>query len=200
MGTVASCVSWASADSVVTPPRDAWSMCEVCESGTTHEQRMGVIDMSIITKGYAVQGVAGEQGNSGWVYTIGLGESHGLPELVMTDSDPASAAHVVDWVVDQLLDGGSLDNLDPDQVAVGPVHQTHLDRGLLAVWTEFYGEEPEAGNTRQISLGSDLCCPGCASGQVDLSDPDSDFTVGSRLNRAQRRARDREQSRARRSK
>jgi len=172
----------------------------MCENGTTREELMGAIEMAIITTGYAVRGVEADDDSGGWVYTIGLSESHGLPELVMTDADPAEAASAIDWIVEQLLHGLSINDFDPNQIVFGSVDQAHANGDLLNLWREYYGREPDVDNTLQVRLGSDLSCTTCAQDRIDLSDPNADLSFKPRLNRAQRRALARSEGRARRKK
>ena len=143
--------------------------------------------MRILTNGYTVQGVLPDPHNAGWTYTIGLAESFDLPELVITNLDSHDAVALISWVIEQLRDGTSLDELDPKQFTAVPVHKAHLDGHLLNMWRHYYEREPGTVEVVQLQLGEELACPCCVNDRVDLSDPNASLGITRRMHRAQRR-------------
>ena len=150
---------------------------------------MSDMEMRIIANGYTVQGVMPDPNNVGWTYTIGLAESFDLPELVITNLDNRDAVVLLSWAIEQLRNGESLDDFDPDQFTAVPVHRAHLEADLFNMWRQYYDKEPSTVEVVQLQLGEELACPCCADSQVDLSDPNASLGVTRRMNRAQRRAR-----------
>lgn len=145
------------------------------------------MQMRILANGYTIQAVAPDPHNVAWTYTIGLAESFDLPELVITNLDCHDAVILLTWVIEQLREGTSLDELDPEQFTAVPVHRNHLDGDLLNMWRYYYDKEPSTVDVVQLRLGDELACPCCATDQVDLSDPQASLGVTRRMNRAQRR-------------
>lgn len=156
---------------------------------TQYDQTMADVEMQIITNGYSIQGVFPDQDWVGWTYTIGLSKSFDLPELVITNLYNHDAMPLLDWTIEQLRNGESLDDLDPKQFTAVPVHSAHLQGGLMHLWREHYDEEPGTVDVVQLQLGDEFACPCCIDTQVDLTDPNATLDLTKTLNRAQRRAR-----------
>jgi hypothetical protein len=78
-----------------------------------------------------------------WLYTVGLVENFGHPELVVTDCEPIAAAGLVNEIAGRIsrgahvAPGGALD-LDGYLVEFGVVHESYLAHGLCASWHGFY--------------------------------------------------------------
>ena len=123
--------------------------------GYSDEQIARWLELTIVTTGWAVQGVEPWDGPDatiagGWAYTIGATESFGLPELIITEFDFAEAHQVLNWSVEFLRDGGSLDGLVDDQILWAPVHDDHLTTDLFNVYWGHYGEPPKSGQVIQL--------------------------------------------------
>ena len=156
---------------------------------TPHDQFIADMEMQIITNGFSFYSDVPDPSRIHTTYTIGLSKSFGLPEQVMTNVDFIDAVVVMSWVVEQLQQGESLDDLDASQFTAVPVHEVHLNGELMEQWRKHYDEEPSSVGVMQLQLGPELACPCCAPSQVDLTNPTASLEVARRLNRAQRRAR-----------
>ena len=144
----------------------------------------------IARDGYAMQGVLSDPTSVGWTYTIGLVESFGLPELVITNIDCTTAAGFIRDVVADVRSGGTLDELPPEFFVPVPVAREHLEGELLNMWRLHYGKEPTGVEVMQLMVGSKFSCPACLATQVNLSDPGASLAPR-RPNRATRRAQQR---------
>jgi len=102
-------------------------MCLRCD-GYSDEQIARNLELTILTHGWAIRGVSPPEPDDpalGWAYTVGTTENFGLPELIITDTDFNEAGHVLNWAVEFLRDGGTLDGLIDDQVLWVPVDEAH---------------------------------------------------------------------------
>lgn len=156
---------------------------------TPHDQLIADMEMRIITDGFAIHSDLPDPDRVTTTYTVGLSKGFGLPELVITNIDFIDAVVLMSWVIEQLQQGESLDDLDPAQFTAVPVHDALLDGDLMSEWRNYYDEEPSTVDVVQLQLGPELACPCCAPSQVDLTDPMASLNFSRRLNRAQRRAR-----------
>lgn len=148
-------------------------MCKICE-GQTHEQSARWLELTILTHGWAVMGVEPDdptQPAGSWLYTIGATESYGLPELIITDRPPDEAHHVLNWAVETLRDGGTLDDLVADHIDWVPVHDVHLHTDLFNQHFNHYGRWPRPGGVIQLFPSTRDTCAACIrSSCIDLSD------------------------------
>lgn len=118
-------------------------MCFICDGGTDDELLSG-FEQRIETFGFTMMGV--DSGVKSWVYTIGLLETFGHPELVVTGLGMASAAGLFDGIVDRIRKGETFSPVSPDSTLnghpfrVSAVHPTQWVHGRFAMWTNYYGE------------------------------------------------------------
>ncbi len=149
-------------------------MCMACD-GISEEKIAQWLEMTILTNGWALQGVEPPDPSNpagGWLYTVGATESFGLPELVIADRPIDEAGHVLNWAVQLLRDGGSLDDLDADHVLWVPVHDEHLPTDLFASYTNHYGEPPRTGQMIQLFASTREHSAECIKdSSTNLSDP-----------------------------
>ena len=149
-------------------------MCMKCD-GYSDDQIARWLELTILTHGWAVQGVeptSPDDQSGGWAYTVGATESYGIPELVITDSDFAEAGHVLNWAVEKLRDGGTLQDLVDDHILWVPVHDDHLDSELLVSYWEHYREAPRPGGVIQLFPSNHTDSAECVkASSTDLSDP-----------------------------
>jgi hypothetical protein len=149
-------------------------MCMECD-GYSEEQIARWLELTILTHGWAVQGVepsSTDDPNGGWAYTVGATASYGIPELVITDTDFSEAGHVLNWAVEKLRDGGTIDDLVADYILWVPVHDNHLDSGLFASYWDHYRTPPEPGWVIQLFPSNREHCAECVkASSTDLSDP-----------------------------
>lgn len=129
-------------------------MCMKCD-GYSDDQIARWLELTILTYGWAVQGVEPEDGPEatiagGWAYTIGVTQSFSLPELIITEFDFAEARDVLNWSAEFLRDGGSLDGLVDDQILWAPVHDDHLMTDLFNSYWNHYGVPPGPGQVIQL--------------------------------------------------
>ena len=120
-------------------------VCIMCDGATRDEARASLRD-KIESFGWAAQGVMPADGFPGWLYTIGLIERFGHPELVVTTCDPAAASSLLRDLLGQIEAGASLVGLEQvilpsGDYELGQVHAAQLRAGLLASWTDLYRSE-----------------------------------------------------------
>jgi hypothetical protein len=143
--------------------------------GYSEEQIARWLELTILTHGWALQGVEAEEPHDpagGWLHTVGATASHGIPELIITDRPAAEAGHVLNWAAALLRDGGSLDDLVADEVLWVPVHDDHLPSDLFINYTEHYREPPRPGQVLQLFASDQRHSAACVkAASTDLSDP-----------------------------
>lgn len=161
---------------VVTPQREARDMCMTCD-GYTEEEQHRWRELTILTNGWAVLGVEPTDPHDpfgGWAFTIGATESFGLQEFIITDRPWAEAGHVLNWVIEKLRDGGTMADLEADQILWQPVHDDHLRTDLFNQFHWHYDEWPRPGQVIQLFPSSHDACATCVKdASVDLSDSTS---------------------------
>lgn len=148
----------------------------ICD-GYDEEDVRRVIELNIVTHGWHVAGVVpghDEPGNT-WAYTIGLTESHGLPELVVTDVAWPHSGRLLNWAAGRLIDGGTLDDLEGERVSWVPVDDAYRDTDLLIGWYDYYRSGSQEGRFVQLLPAFDADCPCCPDRMADLSDSTDPF-------------------------
>ena len=160
----------------VTPEREAPGMCMICE-GRTHKEAARWLELTILTHGWAVLGVEPDDPadpTGSWLYTVGATESFGIPELIITDLPTAEAHHVLNWSIETLRDGGTLEDLVADNIDWAPVHDRHLSTDLFNQYFNHYEQWPAPGRVLQLFPSTLEQCAGCVrASSTDLSDPSS---------------------------
>ena len=151
-------------------------MCMICD-GYTQEQRDRWLDLTIRTHGWALLGVEGddpEDPMGSWLFTVGATESHGLPELIITDFPAQEAGELLNWAVEYLRDGGTLDGLTSYDIGWQPVHDDHLHTDLFFQYADHYRHWPEPGWMIQLLPEDPNCCaPPVLDWCTNLADPHS---------------------------
>lgn len=149
-------------------------MCLRCD-GYSDEEIARNLELTILVHGWAVRGIAPPDPPNpagGWATTIGATENYDLPELIITDTNFTDAHHVLNWAVQFLRDGGTLDGLVDDQVLWVPVHDAHLDSPLFADYHSRYGGAPSSGGVLQLFPSSRWHSAACVmASSINLSDP-----------------------------
>lgn len=117
-------------------------MCDMCE-GRTLDQYLDRMRELVRTHGWALQSVHG-RGPVGWVYTIGLIDSYGHPELLTIDTDIGRAATLLNHLGATIRDGTVLApgpaDADGAQVELVAVHPVHVCSDLMATWHNLHGD------------------------------------------------------------
>jgi hypothetical protein len=92
--------------------------------------------------GLAIQGVDVEPPGLSWSYTVGLAERFGHAELVVLGGSREERGHALNGAAAAIESGVWLEpGVDVDicgSVAVGDVHPRHVENGLVATWFEYY--------------------------------------------------------------
>ena len=174
---------------------DTAGMCEICDGKTYQEIFEGMRDR-IHAHGWTLQGVTPGVHGSGWVYTIGLMEAFGHPELVVTGGDIQSNGGLLNEISERISRGLRVDadaelDLDGYVVEFEPVHASYLSHGLCAVWDDYYrrsGAQPGPLRVLQVVLPLLAWCDHCDRERRCLGVPGA-RGFGGGLNRAARRAR-----------
>jgi hypothetical protein len=127
-------------------------MCTICD-GQTHEEAHRDLIEKKERFGWALQAV---EARRPWVYTIGLTERFGHPELVMAGVPIPVAFHALNAVGARIAVGERLVVGQPDmsvaetQVEVGAVHPVHLANGLVGRWKDHYDRMPGAAPPLEV--------------------------------------------------
>ena len=123
-------------------------MCLQCD-GYSYEQTMLALDLTIRTYGWQLQQVTD---TNPWSYTIGLAESYGHPELMITGLELDMQNSVIRKIVDPIASTGSVDHsfLGREGVTLVEVHPNHLAGEWYGTWSNFYGHLPPPGSFLQI--------------------------------------------------
>jgi len=79
--------------------------CAACR-GATHEQMDARLLELVASHGHAVQLVEGDVARQSWAYTIGLGHTYGLPELLVAGLRSADAAGLLNRMVEEFTVDG----------------------------------------------------------------------------------------------
>lgn len=153
-------------------------MCMKCD-GYSDDQIARNLELTILTHGWAVRGV--EPSNEldddldatltgGWAFTIGATVSFGLPELIITEFEFSEAHHILNWAVEFLRDGGTLDGLVDDDILWAPVHDDYLTTDLFNQYWDHYREPPQPGQVLQLFPSTAEHCAQCVRARsTDLS-------------------------------
>jgi hypothetical protein len=161
-------------------------MCDMCD-GATIEELIERDAAKIARHGYTLQAVTGngrDDDPRSWVYTMGLLDLIGHPEMIIAGADVRIAAsvlvHLAEWAIedDEWFAPEDVIELDAGDADVGAVHAVHYgrNRGTFNMWYTL----KSAGilHTRrleavQIIVPSALSAFGERSWQPDLSRPDA---------------------------
>jgi hypothetical protein len=168
-------------------------MCVLCDGKSIDEYLSG-LHQSIAESGFAI--VAMELSDDpGLVYTVGLIDRVGHPELVVAGQDLPLAATVVRELARAVVGGELLRAGDEAfvlgaQVGFRRVAESQLRNGLLNMWHNYYDFGPWDRadlvlDAVQVVLPDGGQCYECQTTQPRL---DTDTAHISRPNRAQRRA------------
>jgi hypothetical protein len=129
---------------------DGWTLDEAQADLNDRKQRFG----------WALQGVEGARP---WVYSIGLTERFGHPELVMAGVPIDAAMAVINALGRRIAAGEDL--IDGDHVRegeieleVGGIHPVHVANGLVGQWEEHYWRHPEVAPAA-LALLQAMPCP-----------------------------------------
>ena len=148
-------------------------MCRICD-GEDPRRLLEETKLHIIHHGWFLQGILGDHGRPGstWVYTVGLLENFGHPELVMTDVSYEEASVLLNQVGEWIRNRENIRELDAKLPAsvIRQVHPDHFDNDLVNTFIEVYERRPEAGEFLQVF--PPLYCRDHMHQLTDLSDPD----------------------------
>ncbi|HZP31295.1 MAG TPA: DUF4262 domain-containing protein [Acidimicrobiia bacterium] len=159
-------------------------MCRICD-GFTIEEVIADDAAKIAEHGFMMQAVSasgrGDDPRS-WVYTVGLLDMVGHPEMIVAGVDVETGGRVLSHLANSAIDDderfepGDVVELGTGCAEVGTVHAVHYgrNRGVFNVW--YTMKQVRAVRARrlravQIFLPSELCPFGERSWQPDLSDP-----------------------------
>jgi len=138
-------------------------------------------------RGCGGAGWSGRKGG-GWVYTVGLLENFGHPELIVTDIDYEVGGALLNELGERVRSGMDLRTMSADSLGlahVRHVHSDHFHNDLVNTYFDLQHQTPDRGDYLQV-VPANAFCDGCRDHITDLSDP-LQFPEGRKLNRAQRR-------------
>ncbi len=176
-------------------------MCDICD-GMTYDELEQKTRRAIETTGctiVAVDGSADRHGDDAssaspmlWAYTIGLAESFGTAELVLTDMAHESAYCLLDLVREGLESGDALEAIVADmRCTLVPVHPHHVASDLFDSWTRYYGGDASDTTWLQLVPPPDAFCSDHQHSMTRLDRPRPAQRTGARRS-TRRRVRGRE--------
>lgn len=130
-------------------------MCFFCDGGTPDEYAR-IVASDIDTYGRHVVAVESSDLRPGWLYTIGLSERFGHPELVVTAPCCIPCAHAtLGGIANQVARGArysvgdeAVSDDGPGRARFGAVHPRQWKTNLFAAWLEYYEDKPWAPTPR----------------------------------------------------
>ena len=178
---------------MVPPSVHTAGMCDICD-GTTYEASWQRIQDLVASRSWAIQGVEAAAHQRPWAYTIGLTESFGHPELVITDGTWPTSVEILNMLGEWIRDGdeydvGSVVDAGEFRIELGAVHASFLHHGLCASWSAYYewaGTDPGPLQVLQVMTTSRGTCEHQRARRADLAVPGA-FSSPAGPNRAARR-------------
>lgn len=149
-------------------------MCRMCE-GISREQLLDEARCHIIQHGWFLQGIVPGPDGDGttWVYTVGLLENFGHPELVVTDISYEDGGALLNELGELVRRGHDLRELGRSHTglaAIREVHPRQFEHDLVNTYIDLQGRMPLAGDYLQVV--PDRYCSCHRHLLTDLSDPD----------------------------
>jgi len=127
-------------------------MCCMCD-GMSWEEAQADLDARMERFRWVLQAVEAARP---WVYTIGLTEQIGHPELVMAGVPLDVAGRMLNEVAEHLCHsdellwpGGSL-QMAEIELEVGEVHPVHIAGGLVGQWQAYYERHPDGAPALEV--------------------------------------------------
>jgi Domain of unknown function (DUF4262) len=118
-------------------------VCMLCRNATTREETVSELHGQIAQWGFTIFAV-GSFGHRGWAYTIGLLELKNHPEIVVAGWPLGGAVNLLSDMGTAVAAGKRYDVGGPafsvgrTDLGVVPVHEAHLERGLMNAWHWYY--------------------------------------------------------------
>jgi hypothetical protein len=120
-------------------------MCIICDEGATPDECRFNIYGIIDRYGWFIQGVKVEPVARSWAYTIGLSAGFDHPELVITGVTMETAGRILNEIGETIRAGAHfthgqcfVDDQERHAARLSEVHPAHFDRGVFAVWQDYY--------------------------------------------------------------
>jgi hypothetical protein len=122
-------------------------MCSICD-GFSLDEVLARCAAVITHEGFVLQGVgdpAGDAHGPGWVYTVGLLDSAGHPELIIAGAPLEPSAQLLHQLGVAVLDGARFEIGDTIAVGsevarVGTVHPIQFRNDTFATWHNLASE------------------------------------------------------------
>ncbi|MCA1704589.1 MAG: DUF4262 domain-containing protein, partial [Actinobacteria bacterium] len=136
--------SWTSAREVSPYRWFSVAMCIMCDGGATLDEARFNIHGIIDSFGWFIQYVEVAPVSRAWAYTVGLSAGFAHPELIITGVRAQTAARVLNQIGEMIRSGGAftagdcLTDAGGKHIHLSVVHPEHFDRGLFAVWSDYY--------------------------------------------------------------
>jgi hypothetical protein len=169
-------------------------MCAICEGQTEDDVRKKLC-ARVDRFGWAIQGVEPSGDRLGWVYTIGLVEHFGHPELVMAGGDLFRPTSIIDALGEHIASGervlvGEHIWARNSLLRIGRVHPRQMEYGLFDMWFDYYvhqGDYVPQLEAVQVLFSSEHFCAQHANSQPKLSRPTDVLGVSPRTRAPTRR-------------
>ena len=133
-------------------------MCSLCD-GMSEEDFNRNIAEKIDEYGWFITGVEPSPGELWWLYTVGLLEGFGHPELVLIGLPQHQVMRILNGLGNEIRAGARIDPNNPgnrsDGLTFGPVAPEQWRLGTFAGWTDYYrwrGEGPDDPSAVQVFL------------------------------------------------
>jgi len=169
-------------------------MCRICD-GASWEDVLAERELRLAVYGYFMTGVADDDCDP-WIYTVGLLDAIGHPELIVAGAEPEGSAAILTELSERILAGdrfavGDKTRAAGDPVWFGRVHPVQYETSTFNQWHETQRAgllETAELEAIQVILAPNCFCNECGDHQPILSNPAA--RVGERPpppNRAARR-------------
>ncbi len=181
----------AHASGAVTPARDPLDMCKICD-GYTPEEVTAMDAETIAEHGYLLQAVGDSDVDfQSWIYTVGLLDLAGHPELIVAGAPVGRLAPVISSIARAVVDGevfavGDTVSMPIGIGRVGSVHERHYELDTFAHWhaLQDYGAvKADDIEAVQIVLPEAICTARGRSWQPIFANPHALVRVAAGPNR-----------------
>ena len=153
-------------------------MCLRCD-GYSEDDVLRAIDLNVRVHGFHICAVEDARP---WTYTIGVLQTTGHPDLVVTDIESRQAGRLLWWIYERIDESGRLDaaELTENGIRIVPVHRAQPHDELFGTWIQHYGRDPQIGEILQVLPPPEWTCPTHRHAMTRLDRPPRTSRTGRR--------------------
>ena len=128
-------------------------MCAICD-GMSWEELERRMETAFSVFGWVWTGVEPEGSNPGWVYTVGLSESFGHPDILIRDGMFEAQCRALRYLATAIAE--AVTDVEGLVAAAGlrmsTIHAAELCSDTLVDWEHRYGRRPERHELVEVHL------------------------------------------------